>query len=606
MDEEAKRQYLSTLIRQAEDDRARRQIEKREGVILTKPMVNRVAESNQFVAPPSKNSAKPPQPSSIAINFRGQPRRPIDGMAENSDTAQLLSVLENSFMDQLSGMSQVLNACTSRFTSIEQQIQSSATFRSRVASCEGEIASLKDALSGCPKSSEVELHLSLLQRKCLDSALQEITKSSIGVYSRCDQVFASVERRLEETVRQFRSEVSHILTSSNSQLSKVEHDCRQAQEVSQGCIDGMKRLEMQAAHSDSHHQILAADFLSRTSSLEDRLSHEVSQLSAQMQLLHNNQSEMFQNLVSQYSTSVSAANSMVMSLSQRLSQVEESQLTAPSSASVYGQHSLGPDFAAKIDLDRFEELNDRIRQIERKLSAQEEHSAIVSDVQADLYSLKCRVEELDSEKVSSSDISYELKDVFTSLLAKETEERTSSFEHLSDCVSSLQASIEPVFDSVRVGVDADTQVKLLQSKVKMISKRVRRIEEQTASVAAASQAPIPSQLPSNTPFPHDSSSSPSRFSPPSGSGSIQVESLLDQFSELKLQVDANNEKIEQVKADFSQHLETAKDEFRDSVTNSGRFYELKASSLKSEIQQSTSALQAAQEASQQKFRNLAL
>jgi chromosome segregation ATPase len=80
---------------------------------------------------------------------------------------------------------------------------------------------------------------------------------------------------------------------------------------------------------------------------------------------------------------------------------------------------------------------------------------------------------------------------------------------------------------------------------------------------------------------------------------------LDQLSELKLQVDVSNEKIEQVKADFSQQLETAKDEFRDSVTNSGRFYELKASSLKSEIQQSTSALQAAQEASQQKFRNLA-
>ena len=47
MDEEAKRQYLSSLIRQAEDDRARRQIEKREGVILTKPMVNKIAQVQQ-------------------------------------------------------------------------------------------------------------------------------------------------------------------------------------------------------------------------------------------------------------------------------------------------------------------------------------------------------------------------------------------------------------------------------------------------------------------------------------------------------------------------------------------------------------------------------
>jgi hypothetical protein len=604
MDEAAKRQYLSTLIQQAEEDRSRRQIEKREGVLLSKPMINKVAEVNQLSAPPPRNVAKPPPPSSVAFAFRGQPRRLIDGVADNSDTAHMLSILENSFMDQLNGMSQVLNACTARFSSIEQQVQSTTSFRGRVTTCESEIASLKDAVSGCPKSSEVELHLSLLQRKCLDSALQEITKSNMGVYSRCDQVFAAVERRLEETVRQFRSEVSHILSSSNSQLSKIENDCRQSEQTNQGCLDAIKRLELQNAHSDSQHQVLAADFLSRASSLEDRLSHEVSQLSAQMQLLHNNQSEMFQNLVSQYSTSVGTANSMVISLSQRLSQLEEAQLYAPAGVSLHGQHSVAQDFAEKIEFDRLEELNDRIRHLERKVSAHEEQAVIIADVQADFHSLKCRVEELDLEKVSTSDTSSELKGIFTSLVAKETEERVSSFEHLSDCVSSLQASIEPVFDSVRVGVDADTQVKLLQSKVKMLSKSVRRMEEQAVSIAASSHAPIAPQPPSNVPLPRDLASSPSRLSP-SFAGNIQIESLLDRFSELKLQCDANNEKIERTKEDFSKLLESTKDKFQDSVANSARFYELKANSLTSELQQSTSALQAAQEASQQKFRHVA-
>ena len=123
MDEAAKRQYLSTLIQQAEEDRSRRQIEKREGVLLSKPMINKVAEVNQFQAPPLRNVAKPPPPSSVAFAFRGQPRRLIDGNADNGDTAQMLSMLESSFMDQLNGMSQVLNACTARFTSIEQQVQ---------------------------------------------------------------------------------------------------------------------------------------------------------------------------------------------------------------------------------------------------------------------------------------------------------------------------------------------------------------------------------------------------------------------------------------------------------------------------------------------------
>ena len=155
MDEEAKRQYLSSLIRQAEDDRARRQIEKREGVILSKPMVNRIVELNQGPVPPPRNAVKAIAPSGFAVAVRGQPRRLVDGVSDNSDYSQMLSVLENSFVDQLNGISQVLNACTARFSSIEQQVQSSVSFRSRVVSCESEIASLKDALSGCPKSNEV-------------------------------------------------------------------------------------------------------------------------------------------------------------------------------------------------------------------------------------------------------------------------------------------------------------------------------------------------------------------------------------------------------------------------------------------------------------------
>jgi chromosome segregation ATPase len=599
MDEDEKRQYLSSLIRQAEEDRARRQIEKREGPILTKPMVSKVIELQQGQAPLPRNSVNPIAPSTSAFAYRAQPRRPVDGFADNANSAQLINVLENSFMDQLNGMSQVLNACTSRFASIEQQVQTSLSFRGRVSSCESEIVSLKDAVSGCPKSNEVELQLSLLQRKCMDAVLQEITKSNIGVYSRCDQVFAAVERRLEETVRQFRSEVSQIVSSSSSQLSKVEQECRQSQDLSQSCIEGMRRLQLQHANSESQHQLLAADFLSRASSLDDKLSREVSQISAQMQLLQNNQSEMFQNLVSQYSSSVSTSNSMVISLSQRLSQLEEAQLSAPSSAFVHDKHSVPSEFAAKVESDRFEELNERIRNLERKLSAHEEERALVSDLQADIYSLRSRVEELDSEKITSSDPSIELKSVFSSLVAQETEQRVTAFEHLSDCISSLQASIEPVFDSVRVGVDADTQVKLLQSKMKMLSKSVRRMEEQHERVASA---PIPQ--PSSAPVPRDFAHSPSRLSP-SFSASIQNESLLDRFSELKLQIDLNNEKIEQAKAEFSKQLEAAKDQFRDSIVSSTRFFELKASSMVSEVQQTATAVQSAQESSQQKFKHLA-
>ena len=78
--------------------------------------------------------------------------------------------------------------------------------------------------------------------------------------------------------------------------------------------------------------------------------------------------------------------------------------------------------------------------------------------------------------------------------------------------------------------------------------------------------------------------------------------------ELKLQCDANNEKIEaleEAKAEFSQQLEAAKDQFRDSIVNSTRFFELKASSIMSDVQQSASAVHSAQESSQQKFKHLA-
>ena len=603
MDEEAKRQYLSSLIRQAEDDRSRRQIEKRDGVILSKPMVNKLSEIDQRPAPPQK-SFKPIAPPNMAFAFRGQARRLVDGFAENGDSAQMLGLLENSFRDQINELSQVLSGCTGRFATIEQQLQSSVSFRSRVLTCESDIASLKDAVSVCPKSNEVELQLSLLQRKCLDSAFQEIAKSNIGVYSRCDQVFAAVERRLEETVRQFRSEVSQILSSSSTQLSKFEQDCRHAWDTSQECIDGLKRLQLQNANSDSQHEMLATELFSRTSSLDDKFSREVSQISAQMQLLQNNQSEMFQNLVSQYSTSVSSANSMVLALSQRLSELEEAQLSAPSSVSIYGQNSLSSDFAAKVEQDRFEELNERIRNLERKLTAQEGQSAIVYELQADVYSMKSRVEELDLEKSMPPDSNLELKSIFTSLLENETQERVSCFEHLSDCLSSLQASIEPVFDSVRLGVDADTQVKLLQSKIKMISKSVRRMEEQSVSVTAAAPASISTQQPSNAPLPRDFTSSPSRLSP-SFSMNHQAESILDRCAELKLQCDTNNEKIEQTKAEFALDLEAAKNQFRDDIAGATRFFELKANSMFSELQQCTCAFQSTQELSQQKIKNLA-
>jgi hypothetical protein len=604
MDEEAKRQYLSSLIRQAEDDRARRQIEKRDGVILTKPMISKMSEIDQRLAPPQKSSVKPLAQQSVAFAFR-QARRLGDGLAENSDSTQMLGVLENSFRDQLNELSQMLNACTSRCGAMEQQLQSSVLFRSRVLTCESDIASLKDVVSACPKSNEVELQLSLLQRKCLDSAFQEITKSNIGVYSRCDQVFAAVERRLEETVRQFRSEVSQILNASNTQLSKFEQDCRHAWETSQECMDGLKRFQLQNANSDSQHEMLATEIFSRISSLDDKFSREVSQFASQMQLLQNSQSEMFQNLVSQYSTSVSSANSLVIALSQRLSELEEAQLSAPSSVSVYGHGLLASDFSTSVENDRFEELNDRIRNLERKLSAHEEQSAVVSELQADVYSMKSRVEDLDLQKSTppNSDSNLELKSIFTSLLAKETEERTSCFEHLSDCLSSLQASIEPVFDSVRVGVDADTQVKLLQSKIKMISKSVRRMEEQAASVIAATPAPVSTLQPSNAPLPRDFTSSPSKLSP-AFSMNPQAENILDRCAELKLQCDANNEKIEQTKAEFALELEASKDQFRDGIASASRFFELKASAMLSELQQSTGVFQNAQESSQLKIKNL--
>ena len=130
------------------------------------------------------------------------------------------------------------------------------------------------------------------------------------------------------------------------------------------------------------------------------------------------------------------------------------------------------------------------------------------------------------------------------------------------------------------------------------------MEEQAASVAADSRASNANLPPSNIAAPHVFSSSPSRKSP-SHTGNIQIESLLDRCAELKLQCDANNEKIESVKADFSQQLETAKDQFRDSAANSARFYELKAGCLTSDVQQCTLALEAAQEESQQKFKHVA-
>ncbi len=65
--EQQKRQYLSELVQQAQDDRIRRLQEKREGVALLKPMVNGLDDHNSTV-PATVLRANPSKPMPFAPN----------------------------------------------------------------------------------------------------------------------------------------------------------------------------------------------------------------------------------------------------------------------------------------------------------------------------------------------------------------------------------------------------------------------------------------------------------------------------------------------------------------------------------------------------------